>query len=93
MNSSCKIIEQIMNLHILLEIELRRISPNPNPFSVIMDYAKTLPSDKQEMLSKIHCFRNQWAHATPTHPAPKLPENYKEWIAFLENEIALLKNN
>ena len=90
MKKSFKIIEQIMELYRLLELELYRISPNPNSSSKIMDYSKTLPEERRIVLDDIRNFRNQCAFSSKM---PELPENHKEWIAFLENEIALLKKD
>ena len=86
MNKSFKIIEQITEPYRLLEFELRRISTNPS--SIIMNYSKTLPEERRIMLDHIRSFRNQCAFSSTL---PELPENYKEWIAFLKNEIALIK--
>ena len=87
-----KIEMQIVDLYHELQYEIKRVTKNAgNPWEIVRDYANTLPADKRDMLDAIRDFRNRWAHATPVHPSPKLPDNYKEWIELLKNEISKLK--
>ena len=90
-----KIEMQIVELYHELQCEIQRVAKNAeSPFGLVKEYAKTLPPDKREMLDAIRSFRNMWAHATPVHPAPKLPDNYcQEWIDFLKSEISKLKKS
>jgi hypothetical protein len=90
-----KIEMQIVELYHELQCEIQRVAKNAeSPLGIVKEYAKTLPPDKREMLDAIRSFRNMWAHATPVHPAPKLPDNYcQEWIDFLKSEISKLKKS
>jgi hypothetical protein len=83
---------QIVDLYHELQCEIKRVYKNiKGSHTIVQEYAKILPVDKRDMLDAIRDFRNRWAHATPVHPAPKLPDNYQEWIELLKNEIAKLK--
>ncbi len=89
-----KIEMQIVDLYHELQYEIQRVTKNSGiPRGIVREYANTLPADKRDMLDAIRDFRNRWAHATSVHPAPKLPDNYKEWIELLKNEISKLKES
>ena len=81
----------IMELYYELQCEIKRTMPNiKGPFGIVSDYAKTLPTEKREMLLAIRDFRNHYAF--DSHP-PKCPDNYQEWIDFLKSEISKLKKS
>ena len=92
---SMNIEKQIVDLYHELQYEIKRAHKNiKGTHTIVQEYAKTLSADKREMLDAIRSFRNMWAHATPVHPAPKLPDNYcQEWIDFLKSEISKLKKS
>ena len=84
-----KIEMQIVELYHELQCEIKRTMPNiKGPFSIVSDYAKTLPNEKRNMLYAIRDFRNHWAFDSNR---PKLPDNYQEWIDLLKAEISYLK--
>ena len=80
---------EIIDLYCELQREINRIMPDTKGTSgIVLDYAKTLSSEKREMLNAIRVFRNHWAFDSHL---PQCPDNYREWIKFLKNEISSLK--
>lgn len=88
---SMNIEKQIVDLYHELQYEIKRVYKNiKGPHTIVQEYAKILPVDKRDMLDAIRNFRN---HSAFDSKPPILPDNYKEWIELLKNEISKLKES
>ena len=83
---------QIIRLYNGLSSELARVKGEHKP-TLVKEYANSLAKEKCEMLTSIFKFRNAWVNAITDESAPKLPDNYQEWMEFLKAETEALKNS